>query len=236
MTDPGVGYPDWRRSFASSRFYEQVFNAQVVTGAGVASAFFPTANAELLAVFINVGGNDVTATIQFASTDTGTGQSSTDQIEISNGTAFHQSVSVKGPFMRVNLLRPAGADAVVDVLVYELPQPYIAQQTSMRTVLLSATGVAAPVGSTLFTATTVICGEALWVVRSALATYTATLQMRSAGGGLTNIDRKVATDPGLPRSTFLPPAIARIDFNNTTGAAGTVDLYLIAKSGMSGFS
>lgn len=235
MTTPlSVGYPDYRRSFATSRFFTTVANAVAFNSTTVFGPY-STVNMDSIAFSaLTAGGRGLITLGWFF--DIGLTQNITsEQISLIDPNVFEQSIVVKGPFLSVTIAPFAPTPFTLTLVLYETTRSVIPSPTPQTNVLFYANAIPVGAGATVTTQIDQVwCGEISWQPTSSLVTYAVHIDAVSVSALTQQLDFVDQTFPKSMRTIFLPPCTCNVVVTNTSGGAGNVGVRMTARPGMAG--
>lgn len=233
MSQPILDYPDWQRTYASARMFEELLTADAITTPTTFGPF-PVGNMDSVAIFID---SDVSHGIVEMTWWKGPGatiQVTQDVINIREGRRFEQSIVAKGSWLTI-LATPATASWTLSLEIYETTRSVLPQIESDRNQLLSSLGVAVGAGATVVVDIPVVWVDAVeWFADSGLVMWSATYESISAAGAVMQIDIQTQASPALPRQIYVPARSQQVSLTNPTGVAGTISVRANGKPGLSG--
>lgn len=150
---------------------------------------------------------------------------------VRNGANVHQSVAVLGSWVQLRVTPSAAGSSFQARIVSAPTAGRIPGLGVNATALIQVSASAIAIGATnQAVAGNVWPGEAVWSVRTSLATFEAYLEVDDYLNVSTIIDAFTETAVDRSRTVYLPAGRMRIRIVNTSGGAGTVYYYLNANS------
>lgn len=236
MTIPaGIGYPDWRRSFATARFFDILaFNTTITQSTNFGP--FPVANIDSIGVRCFALTGHGLLTLEWFADEALTFFLSGDQISLREGCAIDQSIVVKGAFLRVTVANVEPADWELTLVLYETTRSVISMSDPTDNVLISQVNQVVAGGATAtWDGLRIYSAEAVWSVRSNGTNFNVNLNHVDHIGNVTRIDQFSQANTQLSRIIFLSPCMSRINYVNGDVGNHAVSAFLVAKPGLSGF-
>lgn len=228
MTTPH-GYPDWGRYQAvADVIHVQNENVTLVAADSTVLGGFPTFGARALYIEALSNTNRARITVNW-STDNSLGNAFvTDQMVVGPGGVARVAFPVRAAFALIQVSAPVALGTSVNITIANTSQSGPPQSTSGANILASVTGGAVAAGGTSTTLPPQVwVGDSHWHVSSALAAWTARLMVTDTEGANTIICLWGAGQTIPLVRPLLPAMPLRLEFTNSTGGAGTYNMYLV---------
>lgn len=231
MTSPApVGYPDWNRTFASSRILFDQELALSINGVVNRGPFF-VGNSHSVGLKIVGTTNHVGCQLKWAQDSAGTIQTFRDSIDVRAGALFQQTVTCKAPWLNVTLLPFGGPPSVFDFTLTESPYEFVGNNSS-DTAIVMAQSVNIPGTTTdIKESTKILAAPAVFSIIGFGATnWSAVISSIDAQG---NTDRMIQVDQSSPHQPFpfyLPALGVQVAVTNSDAGAHLFDYQIVAKT------
>jgi hypothetical protein len=233
MTSPApVGYPDWLRTFATSRtlFSQDIALSSAVT---VIRGPFMVANAHSVAISMRATTNHVGCLLDWSQDSAGTVATFRDSIDVRQGTRFEQTVTCKGPWLKVTLLPfpGLGVSSVFDFTLAESPFEFVGNRTSdTAAFMVVSVNIGAGATDTQIGPRVMVAPAVFSLIMFGATNWSAVVSSIDAQG---NTDRLIQVDqssPHVPFPFYLPSIPVQVAVTNNDAGAHLTDYQIVAKT------
>ena len=228
MTTP-LGYPDYVRTFATSR--QLLFlDFNVTFGAVQVSGAINTGNTHSIGIRSVNSANHLRITIDWFLDSALTALITSDVIDTRQSIPFDQTVTVKGPFARVTRTPFGGASSTWSLLIYEAPYESVTQQAPTANLIMAANGTNVAASTTITQdSNRVWAGPAtLTMFFTTTTSWDMTLFSLQADGTLIALARADDTHIINCQNIYLPTTPLRISVHNGDGGAAHFAFFFLA--------
>lgn len=213
------GYPDWGR-YAAGSDKVVYFDTSAIAVSGESYGPFFVGDSPYLGVTLTPNTNAARFELSFWQTSAVSGFMGDYYVDCQPATSFNGLIASQGPWLLITANTPV-VGGLATKRIWSSHSMYGSAWLPLEGSMISRNGAAVGAGATVLTqAGRVRPGPAVWNVFSALATWTAWIDVVDYLGNLTRLDTITQAQGNASRSLFLPPANVRFNFQNTTGAAG----------------
>lgn len=226
------GFPDWGR-FANVA--DNVYFDQTVPDIDAATTYGPFFVGDVPYIYLHFEPiiNNQAVAIDFYTDAATTNRIGEYGFEVPNGYNVRQSMPVLASYVKMRVTPNAINSSFLAELTSMGAGGRIPSSTALSTRLIGLNSTAIGAGATVqSSAGNVWPGEAVWSVRTNVATFDAFLESEDRNGVFTILDHFTQASTERWRTVMLPPTGYRIRVVNTSGAAGTVSFYLNAKTSL----
>lgn len=231
MTSPApVGYPDWNRTFASSRvLFDQELGLSI-NGAVNRGPFF-VGNSHSVALLVKGTTNHVGCQLKWSQDAAGATPTFRDSIDVRQGCLFQQTVTAKAPWLNVTLLPFGGPPSVFDFTLTESPYEFVGNFSSDTAIIIAQTPNVGAGATDTQIATKILAAPAVFsIVGFGVTNWSAVISSIDAQG---NLDRMIQVDqssPHVPFQLYLPAIPIQVAVTNNDAAPHQFDYQVVAKT------
>jgi hypothetical protein len=219
MTQFSLDYPDYVRTFASTRDLLYVKLSSNINAPEV-SPVIAVGNLPYIGVKMLGQLQAVRFNFEWFFDAAGTSLSTNDIIDIRDTVTFDQTIPVKGLFLKITATPFGGASSTYTLSVFGAPNPYVTNETNRFALLdqenprIIVPGTTGPVALTRMYA-----GLASWANFSDATNFIVQLEYIAADGTVRHLLRNDQTSPKSPQWLVLAPMPMQITYINNDGVS-----------------